>query len=252
MGDKGDKRTTFGNKDALFPGIKREDHRNVLWREHVSKELLYKPGIRPFAIVDTKSLGRTLVDGKPPMATRPVPKAQSDAAAWGRASARSGTWGRGSARNRLSMHLGQRAEPLLESLSMPELQNAGGVESLPEDFTFDIDLNESFSHRNALPARSKNRGMSVGGSSVGGSSSRYSEHSWGPILMNGNVPRTESQNFGWHREANLVRQRHATKRQRERAAKVNCEEVAYADNFFSSFGVGLYAPRGSVAKNPDS
>lgn len=160
MGEKGS--TTFGNKDAMFPGIKREDHRVVLWREHVSKEAKNYPRGGQFAIVDPGSL--VLVDGKPPMATRPkagsryappVAKrtslfedpptedsfAAKQAAAWGRESARRGTWGRRSARHRLSMSLGQRAEPLLETVSMPDVapgETFRAIEDLPADFTFDI------------------------------------------------------------------------------------------------------------------
>jgi hypothetical protein len=240
---EGAERSSFGAKTALFPGIKREDHRVVLWREHVTKEAKHYPGDRPFAIADTRTdkMGRYLVDGKPPMATRPQRRQRGDqgdehaqVVAWGRASARAGSWGRRSARNRLSLTLGQRAEPLLESVSMPELRggdesglSVGGIENLPADFTFEIDPNESFSHRNSLPARNKNRGMSVGGK--GGS--RYSEHSWGPILMKGRVPRTESQNLGWavpgHQPGQpLVKPKHAMKRLRQRAAMQTCEEVA--------------------------
>ena len=115
--------------------------------------------------------------------------------------------------------------------------------------------------------------MSVGGPG------RYSEHSWGPILKNGNVPKTESQSLGWFNKPGaqpLVKKGLASKRQAQRSVKTSCgewalsasasllagglltcccvlailvtEEVAYADNFFASFGVGLYAPRGTNKK----
>ena len=242
------------NKDDMFPGVAREDHRVVLWREHVSKEAKYYPKERSFQIADTRPnvMSKRLVEGKPPMALRPGRRSpgdigvqtrlQAQAAAWGRSSARTqGTWGRRSARDRFSLTLGQRVEPLLKSISTSGLGKSSfrEVDDLPLDFSFEINDSQSFSHRNSLPQRSKDRGFSVGGAG------RYSEHSWGPVLKNGRVPRTESQNFGWGVAGRspgqpLVRPKHAMKRLRQRAAKTTCAECVYADSFYSAFGKGIF------------
>ena len=104
-----------------------------------------------------------------------------------------GTWGRRSARNRVSMRLGQRVESLLDGVEITDAERRhsgiGGhvtqsYEELPSDFNFDIDDRVSFSARNALPERKKNRGVSY---------DRLSCTGWGPLELtrNGPVVKTE-------------------------------------------------------------
>ena len=279
---------SFAPKLELFPSVKKETDKVVLWHEHVTKENQlseWRNSNARFVIADPKSLARgkmAPVTDKGPMTNamhktkdakdrnsmelqarggrksiEVMSAAELQAAAWGaqqasarnRGSARHGTWGRQSARNRLSMHLGQRPETLMSSLTITDaerrmsgLPQTQSYEELPTDFKFDIDENLRFSQRNDLPDRKKNRGMH---------NQRLSYNGWGPLLetSNGPITRTESQKFGWHGlrgedgvSRPLVPARHAMKRLAQRSRLSSCDETKYVANYFQSFGVSLFNP----------
>jgi hypothetical protein len=280
---------TFAPKLELFPSVEKETDKVVLWHEHVNKEGKlneWRNSNARFVIADPRSLANgkmAPVTDKVPMTnathkTRDVKDrhsmelkargkgkglesmsaAELQAAAWGaqqasarnRGSARHGTWGRRSARNRLSMHLAQRSEVLMDSLKITDaerrhsgLPQTQSYEELPADFNFDIDENIRFSQRNEMPDRKKNRGMH---------NERLSYNGWGPLLETGNgpIPRTESQKLGWHGlrgddgvSKPLVPARHAMKRLGERSRLSSCPETKYVADYYQSFGVSLFNPR---------
>ena len=261
MGDK--KQATFGVRTDMFPTVKKETDKVILWHEHVNKEGKlneWRNANSRFIVADARSLAKGKMAGvteKDPITNanhKMISQEEKDAktlkerlkaearrsstslgmisateqaAMWGRAqaSARSGTatrtarpplllpaappltqkltvlgclvspgtWGRRSARNRVSMRLGQRVESLLDGVEITDAERRhsgiGGhvtqsYEELPSDFKFDIDDRVSFSARNALPERKKNRGMSY---------DRLSCTGWGPLefTRNGPVVKTE-------------------------------------------------------------
>jgi hypothetical protein len=175
---------SFAPKLELFPSVKKETDKVVLWHEHVTKEAKlneFRNSNARFIIADPRSLSKgkmapvTEKGGMQNAAHKThlvqeanareieargrrstgMNAAELQAAAWGakqasarnKGSARNGTWGRQSARNRLSMHLGQRAESLMTSIEITDgerrISGLGGratqsYEELPTDFKFDI------------------------------------------------------------------------------------------------------------------
>lgn len=278
---------SFAPKLELFPSVKKETDKVVLWHEHVQKESKlneWRNSNARFVVADPRSLSKgkmAPVTDKAPMSnathkTKDAKKrhsmelqargntrvdsmtaAELQAAAWGaqqasarnRSSARRGTWGRESARNRLSMHLAQRSEILMDGLKIADaerrlsgLPQTQSYEELPADFTFEIDDQLRFSQRNDLPDRNKNRGMH---------NERLSYNGWGPLLetSNGPIPRTESQKLGWHGlrgddgvSKPLVPARHAMKRLVERSRLSSCNETKYVADYYQAFGVSLFNP----------
>ena len=152
---------TFAPKLELFPSVEKETDKVVLWHEHVKKEGKlneWRNSNAQFVVADPRSLAKgkmAAVTDKSPMANaahktrdakdrhsmelkargkdkglESMSAAELQAAAWGaqqasarnRGSARHGTWGRRSARNRLSMHLAQRSEMLMDSLKITDAE----------------------------------------------------------------------------------------------------------------------------------